>query len=407
MVAGAVVTACNADLTQEAACPILCPQQNVEVRDTVFEAVSLDTMLTGVPSLGRETSLLLAQRGDSLETHVVLRFDSLATRVTIAGGDSAISAIDSAYVQLLVNSADTKVTGPVRIDLFDVDTVAGDTTTAAVLALFRPDRLMGGATLDTNQVRDSIRVYFDNAKLLAKITTNSRLRVGLRLTSVEGATLSLGSTDASQGAVLRYDPAPSDTGIKAVTITLRSDTPVTQLQLAFDLFDYVVFAKVPPLPPAGILAIGGLPSRRSFLRFEVPARLLDSATVLRATLFLTQAPNRGLDPTDSVLVLPQLVLAGEEVTDLTRAAGLISLSPVDTIRLAPGDSGLRPIEMVAAVSSWSVSVNPYRQQKAIVLRSTVEGTDTFEAWFYSSEAAPELRPRLRVSYALRTNFGIP
>ncbi|MGQ0765920.1 MAG: hypothetical protein ACT4OZ_09665 [Gemmatimonadota bacterium] len=406
-VAALAIAACNADLTQGAACPILCPQQNVQVRDTVFEAVSLDTMLVGIPSIGRETALLLSKRGDSLDTRVILRFDSLITRVVIAGGDSAIRAIDSAYIQLVVNAADTRVRAPIRIDLFDVDTVAGDTTTAAVLALFRPDRLIGGTSLDTNQVRDSVRVFLDNAKLLPKITSRSRLRVGLRLTSAQSASVSIGATDAGQGAILRYDPAPADTAIKAVTVTLRSDTPEGQTQLPFDLFDYVVYAAVPPAPPPGVFAIGGLPARRSFLRFDVPARLLDSSVVLRATLLLTQAPNRGLDATDSILILPQLVLAGEEVTDLTRAATLLSLSPVDTVRLAPGDSGLRPIEMVAAVSSWSVAVNPFRQQRAIVLRSTVEGTDPFEAWFFSREADPAVRPRLRISYALRSTFGIP
>jgi hypothetical protein len=405
--ATATIAACNADLTQSAACPSLCPQQNVEVLDTVFEAVSLDTVLTGVPTLGRETALLLAKRGDTLDTRVILRFDSLTSRALIGGIDSAIVSIDSAYLQLRVNTAASKVTAPIRIDLFDVDTIAGDTTTAAVLALFRPDRLLGGTTIDTNQVRDSIRVFFDNAKLLAKITAKARLRVGLRLTSAEGAMLSLGASDATQSAILRYDPDPADTAVKELTVVLRSDTPADQPQTQFDLLDYVVFEKVPAGGPSTVLAVGGLPSRRSFLRFDVPARLLDSATILRATLLLVQAPNRSIDPTDSVLVLPQLVLAGEEVTDLIRAAGLISLAPVDTIRLAPGDSGLRQLEMVAAVSTWSLLSNRFRQQKAIVIRSTVEGSDPFEAWFFSSEAEPALRPKLRLSYALRTNFGIP
>jgi hypothetical protein len=398
---------CNQDLTQGAACPILCPQQSVEVRDTLFDAVVLDTVLGGIPSIGTEPSLLLAARGDTLDSRVILRFDSLTSRFIRGGGDSAITVIDSAYLQLRVNLAESRIRGPIRIDLFDVDTTAGDTVTAAVLALFRPERLLGGTSFDTGQVKDSIRVFLENAKLLPKITGQRKLRLGLRLTSSQGATLSLGASDASQAAVLRYDPAPTDTAIKHLDVQLRSTTPTSETSLQFDLADYVVFASGPAPPSGDVLSIGGLPSRRSFLRFDVPARLLDSATILRATLLLTQRPNRGLDATDSVLVLPQLVLAGEEVQDLRRAAALISIAPVDTVRMAPGDSGVRPIEMVAAVGQWSAANNPFRQQRAIVLRSTVEGTGVFEAHFFSREAPAELRPRLRISYALRRTFGIP
>ena len=110
---------------------------------------------------------------------------------------------------------------------------------------------------------------------------------------------------------------------------------------------------------------------------------------------------------DSVLVLPFMVSAGEEVTDIGRSTSLLSLFPVDTVRLAPGDSGLRQIEVAAAVRSWSTENNPFRQQRAIVLLSNDEGRGPFDAHFFSLEAPAALRPRLRVSYSLRTSFGIP
>jgi hypothetical protein len=401
------VGACNEDLDGGAACPALCPGQNVVVNDTVFEAVVFDTVVGGVPSLGSEGALLLAARGDTLDTRVVLRFDTLPSTVTRNGGDSAITAIDSAYLLLRLNADRTKVTAPIRIDLYDVDTTAADTSSAAMLALFRPDRLLGGSTLDTNQVKDSLRVYFSNDKLLARIRGPHRVRVGLRLTSAGGAIVSLGSFDAAAAAVLKFDPVPSDTAIKELTVGLRSDSPVSDPELQSDLTDYFIVAARPPRPPAGVLAIGGLPSQRTFLRFNVPARILDSATVLRATLLLTQRPNRMLNAADSVLILPQVVTAGEEVTDFARAAALLSVFPVDTVRVAPGDSGVRQVEVAAALRQWSASVNPFRQQRALVIRSNDEGLGVFEAHFYSLEAEPSLRPRLRVSYSLRTSFGIP
>ena len=97
LLAGAMLLAgCKEDLDGGAACPALCPGQNVVVTDTVLEAVVFDTVVTGTPSIGSEGALLLASRGDTIDTRVIMRFDSLTTRITRNGGDSAITAIDSA-----------------------------------------------------------------------------------------------------------------------------------------------------------------------------------------------------------------------------------------------------------------------------------------------------------------------
>jgi hypothetical protein len=106
-------------------------------------------------------------------------------------------------------------------------------------------------------------------------------------------------------------------------------------------------------------------------------------------------------------VVPELVLAGEEVTDLSRAAFLASPFAIDTLRVAPADSGVRQIEMAAAVRQWSLAGTTFGQQRAIILRSTVEGASAFEVQFFSTEADVALRPRLRISYSLRSSFGIP
>lgn len=402
-----LATACSEDLDSGGGCPVLCPQQSVLVVDTVLEAVVLDTVITGNPAVGTEATLLLAARGDTLDTRVVLRFDSLPASYTVASGDTAIAAIDSAFIQLRVDVAGTRITDSVRIDLYDVDTTATDTAYTALLPLFRPDRLLGGTTFDTSAVRDSIRVFFDNARLLAKITAGARLRVGLRISSPAGAILSIGAFDGAQPAQLFYDPAPADTSVDALTVNLRSTTPSSDAQLQVDLSDYVIVSKAPPGPPPGVLSVGGLPARRTFLRFVIPSLILDSSTVLRATLLLNQVPALSADPRDSILILPQPVLAGEEVTDFARAAVLLSAIPIDTLRVAPGDSGARQLEMVAAVRQWAALGTTFRPQRAIVLRSSVEGVGAFEATFSSTEAAQSLRPRLRISYSRTTSFGIP
>lgn len=408
MLAGAMLlAACQEDLDGGAACPALCPGQNIVVTDTVIDAVVFDTVTTGTPSIGSEGALLLTQRGDTVETRVVLRFDSLTTRFTKNGGDSAITVVDSAYLLFRLDTARTKVRAPIRIDLYDVDTTAADTAVGAVLARFRPDKLIGGTSLDTNQVKDSLRVYLDNAKVLALITGPKRLRVGLKVTSAREAVVAFGSFDVSAPAQLLYDPAPTDTSIDAVTVGLRSNTPTDDFELQTDLIDYTIVVTAPAKPPVDILSVGGLPARRSFLRFNIPSRILDSSTVLRATLLITQTPVPGLLSTDSTLLLPQLVVAGEEVTDVGRAAALLSPFPVDTLRVAASDSGQRQIEVAAGIRQWTAATNTFRQQRAIVIRSSDEALSVREARFFSTRAAAGLRPRLRISYSLRSTFGIP
>lgn len=405
---GSAVAACSEDLAGGAACPSLCPGQNVSVLDTTFDAVALDTTILGVPSIGAEGQLWLATRGDTVDARAVIRFDSLTSRFTKAGADSAITVIDSAYIMLQVNVTGTRRTAPVRIDVYDVDTTAADTTTAALQPLFRPDRLIGGTTFDTAQVKDSVKVFLNNARLLAKITAKQRLRVGLRATSAAAVELTLGSLEGAQTPVLRYDPAPTDTSIDALTVLPLSNTPTNQPQLQSDLADYTVVFAAPPPPGSELLSVGGIPARRAYLRFDVPSRIIDSSTVLRATLLLTQRPNRTIDPTDSILVVPQLVVAGEEVTDVTRASVLLSAFALDSLRYAPGDSGVREIEIVAALRTWSLAgTSGLQQQRAVVLRSSREAFSPFEVLFFSRDAEASVRPRLRVSYALSTSFGIP
>jgi hypothetical protein len=402
-----VVAACNESLDAGAACPVLCPAQNVIVRDTILDAVTLDTTVGGFPLVGTELSLFLAARGDTVDVRGVVRYDSLTATFTHNGLDSAITTIDSAGIVLLFDRANSTYTAPVRFDLYDVDTTAADTSLAAIRALFRSDRLIGGVTLDTNQIKDTTIVPFDNAVVLGKIVNGKRLRVGIQVSSTKPVMLLAGTVNASRAAFVQYDPSP-DTVVKFVSVAPLSKTPLDNGELLGDLTDYQVVVKSPQAPTAtDALSIGGLEGRRAFLRFNVPSYIIDSATVLRATLLAVQRPVRGLDQDKPFTMQPQFVTAGKEVTDVSRSAVLVAtLGGLDSLRVTPADSGLRQLEMVTVLRAWATS-NSATAQRALVLRSAAEGTSPLEMQFYSTRAAPALRPRLRVSYATRTNFGIP
>ena len=205
---GAGLTACSEKLDGGAACPVLCPGQSVVVLDTMLDAVVLDTSVTDVPPFGTDAGLLLVARGDTVDTRAVIRFDSLTATFTKAGGDSAITEVDSAYVLLQVVATGTRVKAPIRIDLYDVDTTAADTSLGAVKVLFRPDRLIGGSTLDTSVVHDSIKVALLNGPLLDKIKNAKRLRVGLRVTSDSAASVVLGAQEGDRAPSCATTPPP-------------------------------------------------------------------------------------------------------------------------------------------------------------------------------------------------------
>lgn len=414
LVLGALVAACTEDYEGGVACPVLCPEQNVVVFDTTFDPVEFDTTVTDIPPNGTQTELLLAYRADSVDVRPVVRFDSLPIYFNSGGTDTLIQYVDSAYVKLRLNRSGSRVTAPVTIEVFDVDTlvgdsaeVANDTTTARERLLFRPDRLVGSVTLDTADIKDSIRVPIDSAPLRAKVVNQQRLRLGFRITSNEPVQLRIVSYEGGEPPVLRFLPHP-DTVYNHVSVLARSVVPRSQVTLAADLSDYVHVFQFTPMPGGAYLTVGGLPSRRMFMRFNVPSRIIDSSNVLRATLILTQFPVRSVDDTVKLTVFPLLVTAGRQVTDIARSAFLTNTAGAgfDSVQFTPRDSGRKEIEIVNALRGWSIPIAK-EAQRALVLKAGPEGVDPRFISFYSSRAAAELRPRLRVSYSPVRSFGIP
>src|SRR5512138_297727 len=148
------IVACREDLNGAAGCPSLCPEQNVESKDTLLESfVAIDTTVVGFPAIGTESRLLLASRGDTLDARAVMRFDTLTQQFTRGGTDSTIYAVDSARVNLTLDSLGTKATQPVTVEVYDVDTAVVDTAVSVGLTLFRADRLIGGKTFAVSELK--------------------------------------------------------------------------------------------------------------------------------------------------------------------------------------------------------------------------------------------------------------
>jgi hypothetical protein len=110
-----------------------------------------------------------------------------------------------------------------------------------------------------------------------------------------------------------------------------------------------------------------------------------------------------------VYLYPSAILASPVVTDVATALGFLSPPGsfgLDSVAVVPGDSGVKSVEIVGLVRTWKsqpTTVSP----RTLGLLSAVEGQVPAEINFFSTRAALGLRPRLRITYAPQTNYGLP
>ncbi|HEX5831784.1 MAG TPA: hypothetical protein VFY16_12440, partial [Gemmatimonadaceae bacterium] len=395
------------------------------------EPFALDTMIEGIPLLGNEPYLLATRIGDSVDVRAIQRYDTLRGKyVPPAGGDSVpVTEVVESFALLVLDVKSSLVPGPVTLEAYDVSGPAGADTAAAVLApRFAPERLLGSlvvqprAATDTT-TRDSLRVPIDAAALVAKLGAEQPVRLGFRVSGADDVRLRF----VRGLSHLSYDPS-ADTTVAPILATPRSLTPDGDAEQQFDEGEFtIVVAGTPAAPPTlDQLTVGGLPARRALLQFQLPPAIADSATIVRATLELTQAPVRGFRELDTLVLLARPVLAGKTVTDpftLALLSGNLSIftnglpdlenfgsgstrSLIATQRISPADSGVRSFEMAQLFAFWRGSV-PGTAQRAIVLRSNTDGTGPLAVRFFSSEAPPSVRPRLRITYIPSAAIGVP
>ncbi len=412
-----IVGACSENLESGGTCPALCPGQQLDIRDTLIDpAIVFDTTLQRFPLLGFEPSLLLAARGDSLDVRAIVRFDTLIRGFRPAEGDTvrAVTMVDS--VSLNIRLLRTRLALPERftIEAYDVaDTLLVDSLPQNLAPFFVPERLLGFVHVDSTGLRDTttIKIPIDSVRLLDTIEqVGAVFRIGLRIVSSDPVEVLVRSADDGNFAPrLRYRVSP-DTSVSVALVAPSSAYPRKPVTPLLDFADYSFVVVAPSFRAGALLGVGALPASRSYLRFDLPIWLTDSSAILRARLELVQNPVYGLNETDTIAVLAQMVLAGHEVTDLRRAVDLLAPEGffiLDSLRIAPADSGSRFLELNQLVRQWR-SVDGVRPiPSALILKSRDEGMTATGVRFFGVLADPSLRPRLRVSYVPAFPFGQP
>jgi hypothetical protein len=387
------IAGCQEKLTAPADCPALCPGGQPQVFDTVVTAISgADSTFVGYVQPHQAASLLVSNGLQGFEERALVRF--LVRNATVSVRDTLRTyTIDSVAFSFTVAARDTNLTG-LQLLLYRLTPAFDSSTTFADVApAFVPESLIATVdvadTLNTGVVRTVLQGA-DLSRVEIPASDSGRLALGIRIAAPAATGVRLGALAAGSGPIFTTYATLDvpDTG----TAKLRT----IPLGPAFN----TSVSEVPQATDTTLLAVGGAPSARALLRFSLPSRILDSATIVRATLELTPvAPITGLT-TDPARLLSRAVLADVGAkSPVSSAAGRV---PEDT--LETGTSAVS-LEAVRLVELWLGATG---RPTALVLSLTPEAASFSRPLFYSTRAAdPAVRPRLRISYLLSFPFETP
>ena len=438
-----LVAACSESLDTTANCPTLCTDTRVVFRDTTFDIVQFDSAYSGFTGVGErwpapglptgsgnsflyESYLPLISRPDSVDVRQVLRFDTLPKTFS-ASDTTPITAVTGSRLLLVVDTSRSTIpAGPTTVSLYDIDdaTVTDDTLPSLLAARFTPGRLITQRTFTRAEIyadtingsgRLSIRaltITIPDSAMFRFIQVR-RARIGLQISSAGSASISIVAPSVNASNLvprLQYDPSP-DTAIVPWGVATRY-TPVVPNAPERFRAQSLVLRDITPALNAGTLAAGGLIGTRSVMTVRIPRAFLDTINVVRASLDLTQRPQRTAPGArDGVRIRLRLGIAGPALgSDPRRLAEFLdpTLEAVQlpSLRLAAADSGVRSFDVGRALTVWraqdpSLATN-------IILYGEGETFQEQRPEFYSRrDANPAVRPRLRVTYTLRREGAIP
>jgi hypothetical protein len=396
LLATLALVGCQEKLTAPADCPALCPGGSSQVFDEVISAISgADSSFRGYVQPTSSAALLVSNGLGGFETRAIMRFSPRSDTVTVR--DTARTyTIDSVAFGFNLVARDTTLPG-LRLLLYRLPVSIDTTTTyAAIDPAFVPANLVRTIVVPDSQRSGAIRTVLSGADLNSVVipaADSGVLALGLRIDSPDTTGIRIASSaTGSGGAFITYATLDvPDTG----TARLRTFS----LTAPFNSF----VSPPQPVPDTTLLEVGGEPSSRALLRFELPPHIRDSANIVRATLELTPvAPISGL-PTDPARIQARAVLADLGAkSPVSSAAGRV---PADTVEVGATSVS---IEAVRIVELWLGDTPSPAALVVSLARPELEAASFAHPVFYSTRAAdPAVRPRLRISYLRAFPFENP
>ena len=388
-----LVSGCQEKLTAPADCPALCPGGQPQVFEEVFTAVEGgDSSFAGYVAPHQAPALLVSNGLQGFLELGLIRFlrraDSLSVRDTLRA-----YTIDSVVLNFPLIARDTTLTG-LQLQVFRLSPAIDSTVTyAGVAPAFVPESLIAAIDVPDSLISGNLRTALGSAELSRvqiPASDSGQLAVGLRIVAPTATGVRLGALAGNAPAIFTSYVTLDvpDTG----TAKLRT----IALGPAFNTY----VGETPATTDLDLLPVGGGPSARALLRFNLPPRIRDSASIVRATLELTPvAPLTGL-PTDPARLQAKAVLA--DVGAKSPVSSAVGRVPEDTLEVGATTVSL---EAVRLVELW---LGGTTRPSSLVLSLTPEGASFSRPVFHSTRAAdPALRPRLRLSYLLSFPFETP
>lgn len=379
----AVVTGCQEELTAPAACPELCPGGQARVFDTVLTPLAdSDSSYAGYVPPHRAGAMLVSNRLPAAEARAVYRFTPRRDSIDV---DRVLHpyTVDSALLAINLIRRDTLLDG-LKLYLYRIEpeTADSEATFASITSQFVPEAIIDSIlvpdTLNSGLVRTVLRGA-DTAKVSLPVEGDGVLAIGIAMAAPEPSGVRLGAMLAqSAPSFISYVTVDvPDTG------SVRNQTLTAQT--AFN--GYVLETARTPSP--ALLTVGGEPSSRALIRFDLPAPIEDSATIVRATLELVPgSPVIGLRTDPPLLQAAALFAdlgAKSPVTSDARfiASDTIAVGAADTVRL----------DVTTIVRLWqSVDERP----EALFLSLLPEAASFSRPEFGSTRSGAP--PRLRITY---------
>lgn len=390
----AAATACQERLTSPANCPEQCPGGSADVFDLVLNPLpGSDSSFYPYVAVGAGNSLLVSDGLPAAEARAVYRFTSRPDSLFVRDTARAYT-IDSVSLSFTLSARDTLLDG-LRLLLYRAPASVDSGVTFSDLTSF----LVDSNLVDTLPVPDTL-----NAGRVQTVLRGEELD-RVVLPPEDGGVLALGvAISAPQPTGVRLGSAAGGTGA-AFTTFVTLDVPDTatavrqQQILRSALFN--TYAVATPLEPdPDLLTVGGAPSSRALLRFDLPENIEDSATIVRATLeLIPRAPILGLR-TDPAVLTARAVLA-----DLG-AKSPVSEEPTFVVAdtLTPGIADTVRLEVTRLVQLWQSSAE---RPEAIFLSLFPEAASFMRPEFGSTRTPEIGAPRLRVTYQLPFPFENP
>jgi hypothetical protein len=389
----AAITGCQERLTAPGECPDLCPGDQSRVFDTVITPIpNSDSTYTGYIARGAARALLVSNGLPASEDRAVYRFnarpDSIEVRDTLRP-----YVVDSALLSINLIARDTLVNG-LKIYLYRIDPgVDADATFESI-----EQQLVPEAIIDSIAVADSVNSGLvqtvlrgaDVAKVALPVGTGGVLAIGVSMVAEQPSGIRIGASGAGTGATfISYVSldVPDTGSVRHQTVTRAP---------AFNTF----VTQSPSVPDPDFLTVGGEPSSRALLRFDLPQHIEDSATIVRATLELVpREPMLGLRSDPALIQASALLADLGAKSPVTNEENFIS---ADT--LAVGSADTVRLDMTPIVRLWQATTE---RPEAVFLSLLPEAASFTRPVFGSTRSGTVGPPRLRITYLKPFPFESP